>query len=163
MGTNQLILDGRTITWTAATTTSTGLISRTNPLHAKLFFESMLAVIHLAASKIMQVQFRPSHCSSGASCATSTATDGRPRRPARPACCHTDATVGGTPTWIVTSRSPISMPSSSALVATTPRVDAAADCDGGLPCVSSGLQCYKRASLIQCNTPVHPRSCQASH
>ena len=53
-------------------------------------------------------------------CATSTASP-RPRRPARPHCCRSDATVPGNPTEIAQSRRPMSIPSSSASVAVTPR------------------------------------------
>ena len=59
--------------------------------------------------------------SRGLSQATYMARDGRSRRPARPACCHSDATVPGKPRCRVASRRPMSMPSSSALVAATPR------------------------------------------
>ncbi len=41
-------------------------------------------------------------------------------RPARPACCHDEAMVPGKPERIDASRPPMSMPSSSALVDTTP-------------------------------------------
>ena len=56
----------------------------------------------------------------GALLATSTAAEGPLRRPARPDCCHSDAMVPGKPASTATSRWPMSMPSSSALVATTP-------------------------------------------
>ena len=44
----------------------------------------------------------------------------RPRRPARPHCWRSDATVPGKPTEIAQSSSPMSIPSSSASVAVTP-------------------------------------------
>ena len=43
-----------------------------------------------------------------------------PRRPARPHCCRSDAIPPGKPTLIAQSSRPMSTPSSSALVATTP-------------------------------------------
>ncbi len=66
-----------------------------------------------------------SHWSSWSSPATSTTTDSSPSRPARPACCHIDAIVPGKPSSTHASRPPMSMPSSSAVVATTPRRRAA--------------------------------------
>ena len=45
----------------------------------------------------------------------------RSRRPARPHCCRSDATVPGKPTEIAQSSRPMSIPSSSASVAVTPR------------------------------------------
>src|SRR3712207_8844952 len=44
----------------------------------------------------------------------------RPRRPARPHICRSDATVPGKVTQIAASSDPMSMPSSSASVETTP-------------------------------------------
>ncbi len=61
------------------------------------------------------------HWSSWSSPATSTAAERRPVRPARPACCHIDASVPGKPLRITASRPPTSMPSSSAFVAAMPR------------------------------------------
>ena len=46
--------------------------------------------------------------------------DACPERPARPACCQNDAIVPGKPLSTQASSPPMSMPSSSALVATTP-------------------------------------------
>ncbi len=58
--------------------------------------------------------------SSGSSRATSTASAPCPARPARPACCHTDATVPGHPVSSTASSPATSTPSSSAFVAATP-------------------------------------------
>jgi len=44
------------------------------------------------------------------------------RRPARPACCQVEAIEPGKPASTEASRPPMSMPSSRALVATTPRL-----------------------------------------
>mmetsp|Transcript_36973 Transcript_36973/g.96809 ORF Transcript_36973/g.96809 Transcript_36973/m.96809 type:complete len:203 (+) Transcript_36973:807-1415(+) len=52
--------------------------------------------------------------------ATKMLVEARPLRPPRPACCHRLAMDPGNPTWMVTSRDPISTPSSRALVDTTP-------------------------------------------
>ncbi len=60
--------------------------------------------------------------SSGALEATSTAADALCLRPARPARCHVDAIVPGYPAITTASSDPMSMPSSSAFVATTPRI-----------------------------------------
>ena len=57
--------------------------------------------------------------SSASALATSTARP-RPRRPARPHCWRSDATVPGKPTEIAQSSRPMSIPSSSASVAVTP-------------------------------------------
>ena len=57
--------------------------------------------------------------SSGELEATKTPTD-PDRRPARPSCCQVDAMVPGYPTSTAHCRLPMSMPSSSALVLTTP-------------------------------------------
>ena len=54
--------------------------------------------------------------------ATSTDRDTDARRPARPACCQVEAMVPGNPARIEASRPPMSMPSSRALVDTTPRM-----------------------------------------
>ncbi|MBK7369405.1 MAG: hypothetical protein IPJ04_16350 [Candidatus Eisenbacteria bacterium] len=53
--------------------------------------------------------------------ATSTTTLSEPLRPARPACCQMLASVGAAPISTAASSPPTSMPSSSALVLTTPR------------------------------------------
>ena len=52
---------------------------------------------------------------------TMTATDAACRRPARPTCCQKLAMLPGYPNITHASSAPMSMPSSSALVATTPR------------------------------------------
>ena len=57
----------------------------------------------------------------GALLATMIAADRPCRRPARPARCHVDAIVPGYPAITAMSSAPMSMPSSSALVATTAR------------------------------------------
>jgi hypothetical protein len=49
-----------------------------------------------------------------------TATAGRPARPARPACCHSDAQVPGQPAISTASRPGMFTPSSSAVVAAIP-------------------------------------------
>ena len=56
---------------------------------------------------------------------TMTAADWPVRRPARPARCQVEAMVPGYPAITQTSRAPMSMPSSSALVETTPRTSPA--------------------------------------
>src|SRR6266568_4247809 len=60
--------------------------------------------------------------SSGAEEATSTAQELPLRRPARPARCQVAAMVPGYPALTTVSSEPTSMPSSSALVETTPRI-----------------------------------------
>ena len=54
--------------------------------------------------------------------ATNTAQELPLRLPARPARCQLEAIVPGYPAMTATSSDPMSMPSSSALVATTPRI-----------------------------------------
>src|SRR3990167_7660975 len=58
--------------------------------------------------------------SSGALLATKTAAEDPERRPARPACCQSEAIAPGYPASTATSRWPMSTPSSSAFVETTP-------------------------------------------
>ncbi len=66
--------------------------------------------------------------SSGALEATSTAAELPCRRPARPARCHVEAIVPGYPAMMTASSEPMSIPSSSALVATTARSSPARSC-----------------------------------
>ena len=60
--------------------------------------------------------------SSGALEATSTASEAVCLRPARPARCQVEAIVPGYPAMTTASSPPISIPNSSALVATTARI-----------------------------------------
>ena len=65
-------------------------------------------------------------CRAGRRAATSTASASPPRRPARPACCHSDARRPGQPASSTASSPVTSTPSSSAFVAATPEQRAGA-------------------------------------
>ena len=91
--------------------------ARTWPARTRGFAWSRIAASTRRPSSLSGSRMK--YWSSASSLATSTASP-CPRRPARPHCWRSDATVPGKPTEITASSSPMSIPSSSAFVAETP-------------------------------------------